>query len=80
MECRTDSDERLQDLEDVPERPDSAHPSEYDAGTEAKPVVGGLMNLDDLGEISIQLITLVSPAAREDIVSHSGTFKRIGSK
>ncbi|XP_045616029.2 LOW QUALITY PROTEIN: uncharacterized protein [Procambarus clarkii] len=62
MECRTDSDERLQELEDGHDRPDSAHASDYDTPTEAKAVVGGglssLLNLDDLGEISIQLITL----------------------
>lgn len=63
MECRTDSDERLQEFEDVPDRPDSARASDYDTPTETKAVVGGLnslLNLDDLGEISIQLITLVS--------------------
>ncbi|XP_071548531.1 uncharacterized protein [Panulirus ornatus] len=61
MECRTDSEERLQEFDDVPDHPDSAHASDYDASTETKSVVGGLnslLNLDDLGEISIQLITL----------------------
>lgn len=62
MECRTDSEERLQELEDGHEHPDSAHASDYDTPTEAKAVVGGgdnsLLNLDDLGDISIQLITL----------------------
>ena len=61
MECRTDSDERLQELDDVPDHSDSARASEYGEGEEAKSGgKAGLLNLDDLGEISIQLITLVS--------------------
>lgn len=62
MECRTDSDERLQELEDGPDQTDSARASEYGEGGEAKSGIKGglnsLLNLDDLGEISIQLITL----------------------
>ncbi|MPC80516.1 hypothetical protein E2C01_075096 [Portunus trituberculatus] len=61
MECRTDSDERLQELEDVPDHSDSARASEYgeaEAKAGGKGGLGSLLNLDDLGEISIQLITL----------------------
>lgn len=63
MECRTDSDERLQELEDGPDQTDSARASEYGEAGEVKSGIKGglnsLLNLDDLGEISIQLITLV---------------------
>ncbi|XP_063883049.1 dentin sialophosphoprotein-like isoform X2 [Scylla paramamosain] len=61
MECRTDSDERLQELEDVPDHSDSARASEYgeaEAKAGGKGGLSSLLNLDDLGEISIQLITL----------------------
>ncbi|XP_069984468.1 retinitis pigmentosa 1-like 1 protein [Penaeus vannamei] len=63
MECRTDSEERLQGLEDGHNRADSDRGSEYDTPTEAKAVGGGGgggLNslLSDFGEISIQLISL----------------------
>ncbi|XP_042860074.1 retinitis pigmentosa 1-like 1 protein [Penaeus japonicus] len=61
MECRTDSEERLQGLEDAHNRADSDRGSEYDTPTEAKAVGGGGgLNslLSDFGEISIQLISL----------------------
>lgn len=65
MECRTDSEERLQGLED--EASDRQNPDQYPldppSRDEAKAAGAGLnslFNLDDLGDISIQLITLVS--------------------
>lgn len=56
MECRTDSDERLQELDDGADRPDSAR------GNETKAMAGGglnsLLNLESLDNITIQIITL----------------------
>lgn len=67
LECRTDSEERLQGLED--EASDRQNPDQYPldppSRDEAKAAGAGLsslFNLDDLGDISIQLITLVSCA------------------
>ena len=54
MECRTDSDERLRGLEDHPHQEDS----DYDKPRKGKAGLNGLLN--DLGEISLQLITLVT--------------------
>ncbi|KAK3872684.1 hypothetical protein Pcinc_022233 [Petrolisthes cinctipes] len=63
LECRTDSEERLQGLED--EASDRQNPDQYPldppSRDEAKAAGAGLsslFNLDDLGDISIQLITL----------------------
>ncbi|KAK7071274.1 hypothetical protein SK128_015988 [Halocaridina rubra] len=56
MECRTDSDERLQDLGESHDHPNSAR------GSETKAMAAGglnsLLNLESLNNIAIQVITL----------------------
>lgn len=56
MECRTDSDERLQELDDPHDHPDSAR------GNETKSMARGglnsLLNIEGLENLTIQIITL----------------------